>query len=203
MKRQDIQAICLILLIPFCIPTSLSAQSRSATVWTDSVMATMSLDEKIGQLFILTAYSNQDESDYQYLQRMVERYHPGGLIFMQGTPEKQVELITNSSSSNDSPFVSASYEVSREDLLDKGVMLLEYKDQALNDDHYYHVDTYYHNKTIIIDRRLTYIGSSNFSNSGIKYSFSPFFTNKGTDFNSLKTLDNIVSYSSSELIVTS
>jgi len=76
--------------------------------------------------------------------------------------QKQVELITNSSSSNDSPFVSASYEVSREDLLDKGITLLEYKDQALNDDHYYHVDTYYHNKTIIVDRRLTYIGSSNF-----------------------------------------
>ncbi|MFA0071733.1 phospholipase D-like domain-containing protein, partial [Vibrio breoganii] len=70
--------------------------------------------------------------------------------------QKQVELITNSSSSNDSPFVSASYEVSREDLLDKGITLLEYKDQALNDDHYYHVDTYYHNKTIIVDRRLTY-----------------------------------------------
>jgi putative cardiolipin synthase len=78
--------------------------------------------------------------------------------------EKQinVELVTNSSSSNDSAFVPASYEVSREQLLDKGVNILEYKDKAMNDDHYFHGDTYYHNKTVVIDNKLTYIGSSNF-----------------------------------------
>ncbi|MFM2642987.1 phospholipase D family protein [Vibrio chagasii] len=73
-----------------------------------------------------------------------------------------VELVTNSSSSNDSAFIPASYEVSREQLLDKGVNILEYKDKAMNDDHYFHGDTYYHNKTIVVDRKLTYIGSSNF-----------------------------------------
>lgn len=105
MKCQDIRAICLILLLPFCLSSSLSAQSRSATAWTDSVIQGMSLDEKIGQLFILTAYSNQDESDYQYLQRMVERYHPGGLIFMQGTPEKQVELINRYQAVSEIPLL--------------------------------------------------------------------------------------------------
>ncbi|USD44207.1 phospholipase D family protein [Vibrio sp. SCSIO 43135] len=74
----------------------------------------------------------------------------------------EVELLTNSSSSNDSAFVPATYEQSREALLDKGVHILEYKDRALNDDHYFHADTYYHNKTVILDNKLTYIGSSNF-----------------------------------------
>ncbi|EGQ7980462.1 phospholipase D family protein [Vibrio vulnificus] len=73
-----------------------------------------------------------------------------------------VTLMTNSSASNDSGFIPAYYEEHRQTLLDKGVNILEYKKQAKNDDHYFHADTYYHNKTVILDDRLTYIGSSNF-----------------------------------------
>ncbi|MGR5391958.1 phospholipase D family protein [Vibrio crassostreae] len=73
-----------------------------------------------------------------------------------------VTLMTNSSASNDSGFIPAYYEEHRQTLLDKGVNILEYKNQAKNDDHYFHADTYYHNKTVILDDQLTYIGSSNF-----------------------------------------
>ncbi len=74
----------------------------------------------------------------------------------------EVELFTNSSSSNDSGFVPAIYQTSRDLMLNADVKLFEYKDKAKNDDHYFHVDTYYHNKTVIIDSQMTYIGSSNF-----------------------------------------
>ncbi|WP_227006615.1 phospholipase D family protein [Shewanella donghaensis] len=73
-----------------------------------------------------------------------------------------VILITNSSASNDSAFVPAYFEEYRPLLLDMGVDLYEFKDDAVNEDYYYHVDTYYHNKTLIIDDRYSYIGSSNF-----------------------------------------
>ncbi|EHD2241275.1 phospholipase D family protein [Vibrio vulnificus] len=73
-----------------------------------------------------------------------------------------VTLMTNSSASNDSGFIPAYYEEHRQTLLDKGVHILEYKNKAKNDDYYFHADTYYHNKTVILDDRLTYIGSSNF-----------------------------------------
>ncbi|GEM77792.1 phospholipase D family protein [Vibrio superstes] len=76
--------------------------------------------------------------------------------------DTKVTLITNSSASNDSGFIPAYYEKHRTTLLKKGVNLLEYKDDAINEDHYYHADTYYHNKTLILDSKLTYIGSSNF-----------------------------------------
>lgn len=76
--------------------------------------------------------------------------------------QAQVTLLTNSSSSNDSGFIPAYYEQHRGRLLDKGVNIYEYKDDAVNDDHFYHVDTYYHNKTIIFDTNVTFIGSSNF-----------------------------------------
>ncbi|MGZ9899341.1 phospholipase D family protein [Shewanella gaetbuli] len=74
----------------------------------------------------------------------------------------KVQLITNSSASNDSLFIPAYYEKHRQTLLDMGIELYEYKDEAKNDDHFYHAATYYHNKTIILDDKLSYIGSSNF-----------------------------------------
>ena len=73
-----------------------------------------------------------------------------------------VTIITNSSASNDSGFVPAYYEEHRKTLLAKGVKILEYKDNAKHDDHYYDVNTNYHNKTIIIDDKITFVGSSNF-----------------------------------------
>ncbi|WP_372745450.1 glycoside hydrolase family 3 N-terminal domain-containing protein [Lutibacter sp.] len=60
--------------------------------WVDSVLSKMSIDEKIGQLFMVQAYSNSDEKHSEGIDSLVEKYHVGGLIFMQGTPEKQAEL---------------------------------------------------------------------------------------------------------------
>jgi hypothetical protein len=53
----------------------------------DSLLAEMTLDEKIGQLFISRAYgrfSNHREPDLQRLKRLVKEYHIGGLIFSTG-----------------------------------------------------------------------------------------------------------------------
>lgn len=73
-----------------------------------------------------------------------------------------VTLVTNSSASNDSLFIPAYYEKHRETLLDMGVDIYEYKDQAKNSDFFYHADSYYHNKTVVLDNKVSYIGSSNF-----------------------------------------
>ncbi|TVP14604.1 phospholipase D-like domain-containing protein [Shewanella sp. KCT] len=74
----------------------------------------------------------------------------------------QVTLITNSSASNDSAFIPAYFEQYRPELLAMGVDLYEFRDDAINTDHLYHVATYYHNKTFIFDDKLAYVGSSNF-----------------------------------------
>ena len=60
--------------------------------WVDSIMGAMSIDEKIGQLFMIQAYSNKDEKHTDFIKEMITKYHVGNLIFMQGTPEKQAEL---------------------------------------------------------------------------------------------------------------
>ena len=60
--------------------------------WVDNIMETLTLDEKIGQLFMIQAYSNKDKKHTNFIKKTIKKYHIGGLIFMQGTPEKQVRL---------------------------------------------------------------------------------------------------------------
>ncbi|MEZ5023120.1 MAG: glycoside hydrolase family 3 N-terminal domain-containing protein [Chitinophagales bacterium] len=60
--------------------------------WADSILQQMSVEEKIGQLFMVAAYSNQSEENYKSLEYEIKQYHLGGLIFFQGNPAKQIEL---------------------------------------------------------------------------------------------------------------
>lgn len=60
--------------------------------WVDSIMATMNLEEKIGQLFMVAAYTNRDAEHENYISGLVEKYHLGALIFFQDQAVKQVEL---------------------------------------------------------------------------------------------------------------
>ncbi len=60
--------------------------------WVDSVFNKLTTDQKIGQFFIVAAYSNQGESEYQKIDNLIEKYNIGGLIFMQGSPSVQAKL---------------------------------------------------------------------------------------------------------------
>lgn len=65
---------------------------KSQNNWIDSIMGAMTIEEKIGQLFMVQAYSNKDEKHTNFIKEMISKYHVGNLIFMQGTPEKQAVL---------------------------------------------------------------------------------------------------------------
>ncbi|MCF8335260.1 MAG: serine hydrolase [Bacteroidales bacterium] len=60
--------------------------------WVDSIMNEMSLNEKIGQLFMVAAYSNKGPQHTQEIMRLIKKHHIGGLIFFQGDPQKQAKL---------------------------------------------------------------------------------------------------------------
>ncbi|MCB0396346.1 MAG: serine hydrolase [Flavobacteriales bacterium] len=60
--------------------------------WADSVMAALSPDERIGQLFMVAAYSNLTASHEEKIMALVKDSHIGGLIFMQGGPVRQARL---------------------------------------------------------------------------------------------------------------
>lgn len=60
--------------------------------WVQEQMEKLTLEEKIGQLFMVQAYSNKDEAHAKSLEAEIKKHHIGGLIFMQGTPDKQAVL---------------------------------------------------------------------------------------------------------------
>ncbi len=62
------------------------------TIWVDSVLTHMTLNEKIGQLFMIAAYSNKNSDYDDELEKTIKKYHIGGLVFFQGEPVKQVTL---------------------------------------------------------------------------------------------------------------
>lgn len=72
--------------------------------WVDTLMQHMTLDEKIGQLFMIAAYSNKDETHYQSIDKYIKEYKVGGLIFFQGTPQKQAELSNRYQAESDIPL---------------------------------------------------------------------------------------------------
>ncbi len=60
--------------------------------WVDEKYNSMSLEEKVGQLFIVAAYTNRDAVHENDIQKLIEEEHIGGLIFMQDQAAHQIEL---------------------------------------------------------------------------------------------------------------
>ncbi|MGO2102728.1 MAG: glycoside hydrolase family 3 N-terminal domain-containing protein [Psychroflexus halocasei] len=60
--------------------------------WADSIYKNMSLDQKIGQLFMLDIFSSASDKDIKFLKHRIKKYHIGGIIFSKGTAEEQVKL---------------------------------------------------------------------------------------------------------------
>ncbi|MFN3918528.1 MAG: glycoside hydrolase family 3 N-terminal domain-containing protein [Flavobacteriales bacterium] len=63
------------------------------TKWVDSVFKTLSPDERIAQLFMVAAYSNKGAEHVAKVEKLIKDHNIGGLIFFQGGPERQVNLI--------------------------------------------------------------------------------------------------------------
>jgi len=61
--------------------------------WVDSTLQNMTLDEKIAQLIMIPVYSNKSASYNSEVVKLVEEYQLGGVIFMQGGPGRQINLV--------------------------------------------------------------------------------------------------------------
>lgn len=60
--------------------------------WIEEQMQKLTPDERIGQLFMVAAYSNKDEAHSNELTNLIRQYKIGGLIFFQGTPQRQISM---------------------------------------------------------------------------------------------------------------
>jgi beta-N-acetylhexosaminidase len=60
------------------------AKIPTRATWVNAELEKMTLEQKIGQFFMVAAYSNRGEEHYAHLDSLVTEQHIGGMIFFQG-----------------------------------------------------------------------------------------------------------------------
>jgi beta-N-acetylhexosaminidase len=95
--------------ITFFLSTLSFAQNKintqSQEKWVDSTYNSLSFDEKVGQLFMIAAYSNKKEEHAKDLDKLITKYKIGGLIFFQGGPNRQAKLTNRFQSKSKIPML--------------------------------------------------------------------------------------------------
>ncbi len=96
MKR--VSAVGIILF--FCLP--LFSQERNPLIvkndfqnqkkWVDSIYDNMSLQEKVGQLFMADIFSSDPKAKVDRIKTLITDYHLGGVIFSKGGPGRQAKI---------------------------------------------------------------------------------------------------------------
>ena len=81
---------CKQILLTILATNLLFAQPKQ--IWVDSTYQSLTLDQKIGQLFMPMVFSQGDQSHYQQISADIKKYHLGGIIFSKGTISEQARL---------------------------------------------------------------------------------------------------------------
>jgi len=73
--------------------------------WVNSIYNKMTLKEKVGQLFMVEAFSNKGKTHSDYIKKLIAEYHLGGLVFFQGDPVSQSQLTNEYQSISNIPLM--------------------------------------------------------------------------------------------------
>ena len=60
--------------------------------WVDSLYSAMTLEEKVGQLFMVQVFSNKDQKHKNDIVGLIKKHHIGGVIYSKGGPYRQARL---------------------------------------------------------------------------------------------------------------
>ena len=99
--------IALAIVICLSFSDSIVGQNTSKDRWVDSIMATLDVDEKIGQIFMIRAFSKEDPAHIKSVKDQITKYKVGGACFFQGHPEKQANLVNEYQKLSDIPMLMA------------------------------------------------------------------------------------------------
>jgi beta-N-acetylhexosaminidase len=75
--------------------------------WISEKLSSMSVDEKIGQLFMVRSYSLGHPEEETLLLNYIKDYHIGGVCFFKGSPEEQVNMINTCQQFSKIPLLMA------------------------------------------------------------------------------------------------
>ncbi len=97
MRRRVMKAGCkviLLILIIHSVGLSQNYLQREDT-WVNATLGDMTLDQKVGQLFMVRAFSKGYVGEEKKISEYITQYHIGGICFFQGSPFEQINLINN------------------------------------------------------------------------------------------------------------
>jgi len=106
---------CILLFLVFSINpiftqehlSPLPSFSDTIESWSDSILFTLSFDEKIAQTIMVNAYSDKGIGHEVEITDLIRDYKIGGLIFFPGTAKKQAELTNFYQSQSSVPLLIA------------------------------------------------------------------------------------------------
>lgn len=78
-----------------------------AARWADSVLATLDLEKRIAQSFMVAAYAKGDAAEAKSVTALVEKQHIGGVMFLQGKRERMRELSARYQQKSKTPLLLA------------------------------------------------------------------------------------------------
>ncbi|MDT0641859.1 glycoside hydrolase family 3 N-terminal domain-containing protein [Zunongwangia sp. F363] len=93
---------------------NLSAQQTSPLIskdfaaqkkWVDSLYNTMTLKEKVGQLFMVDVFSSGSDAEIDKTRKLIEEEKIGGVIFSKGGPVRQAKLTNEFQEISDIPLL--------------------------------------------------------------------------------------------------
>ncbi|MDN3723513.1 glycoside hydrolase family 3 N-terminal domain-containing protein [Aequorivita sp. SDUM287046] len=73
-------------------PLILKNDFQNQRNWVDSIYSNMTLEEKIGQLFMADIFSSDPKAKTDKIKDLITNYHLGGVIFSKGGPVRQAKL---------------------------------------------------------------------------------------------------------------
>ncbi|RYU79175.1 serine hydrolase [Hymenobacter persicinus] len=88
------------------MPVPFAAQAAGSR-WVDSVMSTLTPDQRVAQLFMVAAYSNRQRIDEDSISTLIQQYGIGGMVFFQGGPVRQSKLLNRYQSQSKVPLLVA------------------------------------------------------------------------------------------------
>lgn len=104
MQNPDFMRYIFIFILFSVFSFAQKKSNLSQEVWVDSVYNQLSFEERVGQLFMVAAYSNKDEAHNKSIDKLVEENKIGGLIFFQGGPVRQAKLTNRYQSKSKVPM---------------------------------------------------------------------------------------------------
>ncbi|MDR2385127.1 MAG: serine hydrolase [Tannerella sp.] len=84
-----------------------SADEQKMNFWVDSVFETMSVDERIGQLFMILAPPENNAKNINEIIHLVSKQKIGGILFQKGNPESQLAVTRKVQREADIPLLIA------------------------------------------------------------------------------------------------